>query len=150
MSIWKSANPTGAIADFMVVYRQAGPRRWRIMLLAIAATCSIFSLIAFEEYYIDPRPPEIIYINSWRADRSDTEIRASNRAHQRHKEALAKLQAEHDAKVKAMYKAVGRASGMDVDKIEREAQAAEAAEQAEKAKKLATPIATPTAPATAR
>ncbi len=139
MSFWKSANPSGAIADFLSVYRHAGPSRWRTMLLAIAATGTVFSLIMFEVYYIEPRPPEIIYINSWPADRNDAEIRASNLAHHRHKQALAKLQAEHDDKVKDIYKAVGRASGMDVDKIERDAKAAEIAEQAEKAKKFAKP-----------
>ena len=82
MSIWKNADPVGAIADFRTVWNQAGKNRWRIAALAAAATIGTFSLMYQEEHRILPRPPKVTYIASWRADRSDAEIIASNRANE--------------------------------------------------------------------
>lgn len=120
-------NPTDAVSDFKAVYAQAGPNRWRYMALAAAMTTLVFSLVVFEEHRILPRPPEITYINSWPADRSDAEIRASNIAHQRRKEAEQAEQARREEEVRGIYKTIGRLSGMDVDAIERRAKAEQAA-----------------------
>jgi len=120
-------NPTDAVSDFMAVWRMAGPNRWRFMLAALAMTGLVFSLVVTEEHRIEPRPPEITYINSWRLDRSDAEIRASNIAHQRRKEAEQAEQARREEEVRGIYKTIGRLSGMDVDAIERQAKAEQAA-----------------------
>jgi hypothetical protein len=127
MAKWRDINPTGAIADFLLVWREAGPRRWPVAAAAAATTLAMFSLIWRDEYRIPPRPPEIIYINSWRADRSDAEIRASNLVNQQRKDRLAIEQARRDEEVRHIYKTIGRLSGMDVDAIERQAKADEAA-----------------------
>ena len=127
-SYWRNISPVGAIGDFIAVFRQAGGNRLRFALLAIVCSATVFSLIVFEEARIEPRPPEIIYINSWRANRSDAEIRASNLVNQRKKEREAAEQAKRDEEVKHIYKVIGRASGMDVDAIEAKAKADEAAE----------------------
>lgn len=134
MSIWRNINPTGAIGDFIAVWRTAGTMRWRFMLLAIAVSGTLFSLVVREEERIEPRPPEINYITSWRADRSGAEIHASNIANQRRNMRLAAEQAQRDEKVRNIYKAIGRASGMDVDGIERKAKAEDAASSAAAAK----------------
>jgi hypothetical protein len=134
MAVWKNINPGGAVADFLAVWRSAGRMRWRFMLLAIAVSGTLFSLLVREEYRIEPRPPEIIYITSWRADRSEAEILASNAANQRRQKQLAAEQAQRDEEVKNIYKAIGRASGMDVDAIDRQAKAEQAASAAAAAK----------------
>ena len=130
MSIWRNVNPTGAIADFIAVWRSAGRMRWRFMLLALVVSGILFSGIVREEERIEPRPPQIDYITSWRADRSEAEILATNAANQRRQKQLAAEQAARDEKVKNIYKAIGRASGMDVDAIERQAKADAAASAA--------------------
>lgn len=127
-SYWRNINPTGAIGDFVTVFRQARGYRWRFALLAVVCTAMVFSLIVFEEARIEPRPPEIIYINSWRPGRSDAEIHASNLVNQQRKEREAAEQAVRDQQVKDIYKALGRVSGMDVDAIEAKAKADAAAE----------------------
>lgn len=130
MPNWKNINPTGAIADFIAVWRSAGRMRWRFALLAIVVSGTLFSLITREEERIEPRPPEVIYITSWRADRGEAEILASNAANQRRQKQLAAEQARRDELVKNIYKEIGRASGMDVDAIERQAKADDAASAA--------------------
>ena len=120
---WKDVSPTGALADFMAVYRQAGRMRWRIGALSLAVTYAIFSMVIYEEHRIEPRPPKIIYITSWHAGRTDAEIMASNIANERAKEAEAARLAHIDDEMKGIYKSLGRVSGMDVDKIEADAKA---------------------------
>ena len=149
-SFFKQVTPTGAISDLVFVFRQAGPHRWRTAGLAILSALAIFSLVAREEHRIAPRLPTITYINSWRADRSDAEIRAGNIAWQRAQAKLDAEQAARDEEVKGIYKAIGRASGMDVEAIDRKAKADKAAEQRALDAKLAAPAAAPSpAPADA-
>ncbi|HWU02803.1 MAG TPA: hypothetical protein VN222_08705 [Novosphingobium sp.] len=127
-SMWRDVSPTGAIGDFLAVYRSAGPNRWRYVLGALGATGLVFSLIVREEHRIDPREPKITYINSWRENRSDAEIRASNIANQRIKDQIAAEQKKSDEELRNIYKTIGRLSGMDVNAIERKAQADREAE----------------------
>ncbi len=132
-AFWNNVHPVGAIADLVEVYRQAGKMRWLFMGLAAATTIGVFSIMAGESWK-GPRPkPEITWINSWTGDRPDAEIVAENRANQKRKDKAAAEQAARDEKAKEMYRTLGRASGMDVDRIEREAKAAAAAEAAKAA-----------------
>jgi hypothetical protein len=128
MSYWKNVDPVGAIADFRTVFQQAGKNRWRIAVLAAAATTAIFSLMFQEEHRILPRAPKVIYITSWRADRSDAEIVASNAANQKYQDQVRAEQARRDEDVRQVYVKLGRMSGMDVDAIEAKAKAERAAE----------------------
>jgi len=127
---WQDVNPTGAIADFITVFKQAGENRWRIGLLAAIATTAIFSVMWQEGAKGPPKPPKISYITTLAPGRSDAEIMASNRENQKFQDRLAAEQAKREEEVRQMYKALGRASGMDVDAIERKAKADEAAEKA--------------------
>ncbi len=139
MSYWRNIHPVGAIADFRTVFEQAGGNRWWFAGLAALSTLGIFSVMN-QESWKKPRPKaEITYITSWRADRSDAEIIATNIANQKRKEARAADLAKREEAVRNIYKKIGRASGMDVDAIERKAQADRAAEAASKTE---VPIAT--------
>ena len=132
MSYWRNIHPVGAIADFRTVFEQAGRNRWWFAGLAALSTLGIFSVMN-QESWKKPRPKaEITYITSWRADRSDAEIIASNIANQKRKDARAADLAKREEAVRNIYKKIGRASGMDVDAIERKAQADRAAEAASK------------------
>nr|ALG05344.2 hypothetical protein 5H7_043 [uncultured bacterium 5H7] len=143
MSIWKNVDPVGAIADFRTVWEQAGKNRWRIAAVSAAATIGIFSLMFQEDYRILPRPPQVTYITSWHADRSDAEIVATNRANQQYQDRLRAEQAQRDQEVREIYKKIGRLSGMDVDAIEAKAKAEQAAEDAAKQPAAPAPVARP-------
>jgi hypothetical protein len=126
--MWRQVSPRGAVRDFIEVWRQAGRNRWRIAALSAATTIAIFSVIVQEEA-IGPIPhPHIDYITVWDPHRTDAQIIASNVANQKRKERLATEQARRDEEVREIYKEVGRASGMDVDAIEKQARADHEAE----------------------
>lgn len=125
---WKDVRPIGMIADFRTVWRQAGHNRWRIAALAAACTFGVFYLMSNQGGRAPHRPPEVTWITSWQAGRSDAEIEASNISNQKLKELLAAEQQVRDEQVKDIYRTIGRASGMDVERIEAEARAERAAE----------------------
>jgi hypothetical protein len=126
---WQHVRPTGMIADFREVWKQAGSNRWRIAALAAACTFGVFYLMTQQGGRAPHPPPEVTYITSWRADRSIEEIRASNQRNQQIKDVLAAEQAVRDEEVKSIYRTLGEVSGMDVKKIEAEAAAERKAEE---------------------
>ncbi len=132
-NFWRKASPRGAVADFRTVFREAGNNRWRFAAVSAAATISIFSVMIQEEQRGVPHPPKVTYISTLPPGRTDAEILAENKANQIVKERLAAEQAKRDEDVRNMYKALGRATGIDVDAIERKAQADRAAEARAKA-----------------
>ncbi len=96
--------------------------RIRFGVLAIAALMTLGLLYQFtrERVRIPPRPPEVTYITTFAAGRSDAEIVASNRANQLEQENLRAEQAAREEKAKDAYRALGRATGLDVDAMERD------------------------------
>lgn len=126
---WADVRPTGMIADFVTVWREAGRNRWRIAFVSAACTFAVFAMMWQQEGSAPQQPPDVTYITSWRADRTDEEILASNIANQKVKERLEAEQAQRDEQVRDVYKTLGRMSGMDVDRIVREADAEKAAKE---------------------
>ena len=133
MSFLRNINPVGALADLRSVYREAGPARWRYAALAALCTFGIFGIMANQNWVGERRLPEITYINSWPANRTEAETKAFIAANQKMKDAREKAQAQSDAEAQKLWMAVGRASGMDVDAIKRRAEADAAAEKAKAA-----------------
>lgn len=135
MSYWQKINPTGAIADFRAVFRDAGSKRWPVAIVAASITVGIFSIMAAESWK-KPRPlPEVTYINSWPLDRTDEETQAFITANQKMKDAQQARIDAYEAEGRELWATLGRASGMDVDKIKQQAEAERAAAKAaEKAK----------------
>ncbi|EJL31571.1 hypothetical protein [Novosphingobium sp. AP12] len=132
---WKDVSPTGMVAEFRMVWKEAGNNRWRIAALSAACTFGVFYLMSTQEGKAPHLPPKVTYISVLKAHRTDAEILAENVANQTNKEAWLREQARRDKDVRELYKTIGRVSGMDVDKIAREADAEDAArEKAERAK----------------
>ncbi len=144
-SFWRNVQPAGAAADFREVWRQAGVRRWPFVAAAMCATLGVFYVIAQESWKAPPARPKVVFVNSWTADRSDAEIAAEIAANQKLQDRLAAEQAVREAKVKEIYRTLGRVSGMDVAAIEARAKADAAAEKAARDKAIGVVRASPPA-----
>lgn len=131
MNFLRNVNPAGAIADFRTVFREAGGNRWRFAVLAAMVTTGIFSVMAGESWKKPRARPDIIYITSWRADRTEAETQAFIKENQRRKDEEARLFAEQQKIGQDMWKTLGKVSGMDVDKIAAKAEADRAKAEAE-------------------
>jgi hypothetical protein len=137
MKFLKWLNPVPGVKDFANEFTRPNPYRWRIAAVAAAATFAIFSVMWQEEMIGPPEKPEVIWISTFAPGRSDAEIIAENIANQKLKDQWAAEQARRDREVKEIYRTIGKASGMDVEKIEREAAAEQAAEAKVEAAKQA-------------
>lgn len=127
---WKDVSPTGMLADFKSVWKQAGHNRWRIAAVSAACTFGVF-YVMFQQEARGPQPPlEVTYISTLPAHRTEAEIIASNIENQKRKAEVDRILAQRDEEVRDIYKTIGRASGMDVDEIARQAEAERAAEAA--------------------
>lgn len=123
-------NPKPGIMDFWNEFRKPNPHRWPILMVSCIPLLVIFYWLSNETVYSEPEKPDVTYIESFAPDRTDEEIIASNIANQevidlREAEAERRAQRKRD-----LYKALGAAAGMDVDEIERRADAERAEEEA--------------------
>ena len=140
MRIPSRFNPTGGIADFWHEIRRPTPYRWPILGLSLLCSFALLFWVTKERVLVPPEPPKVSFISTFEAGRSDAEIMASNLENQKRKERRAAEQAKRDEEVKAAYRALGRATGLDVDAMER--RIAEE-KKAEAAAKSGAPVATP-------
>ena len=126
-------NPTGGILDFWREIRRPTPYRWPILGLSLLCSFALLFWVTKERVLVPPAPPKVSFISTFAEGRTDAEIVASNIENQKRKERRAAEQAKRDAEVKAAYRALGRATGLDVDAMERKIAADKAAEEAAKA-----------------
>ncbi|NCN85828.1 MAG: hypothetical protein GW808_09715 [Sphingomonadales bacterium] len=123
MGMLKDASVSGGFGDLIAVFRQSEPGE-RVLPAVLAIACTAFILLLF---YLDPKvntytyvPQEVIYVENWKTDRTDEEILQDRWEIQCLKD---KLELERREAMKSL----GRMSGMDVEQIEREAEAARVA-----------------------
>lgn len=124
-------NPAPGIADFWNQIRKPQPYRMLILALSIlpAAGMLYWGLTGTTVYGL-PERPKVTYITTLDPERSEAEIMAENEANQKIKDLRAKELARIAETKRNMYKALGRAAGMDVEAIESKAEAENAAKAA--------------------
>lgn len=134
-------NPTGGLVDFWQEIRKPTPYRWPILGLSLLCSFALLFWVTKERVLVPPEPPKVSFISTFAAGRSDAEIIASNLANQKVKERREAERAKLEEEVKDAYRKLGRATGVDVDAMERriaEEKKAEAAAAAARA-----PVAAP-------
>ena len=125
MSFFKDVSLRNAGTDLINFFRTTGTHSPWLFLAACVPTA-----IIIYTFYIDtlekakPPPPTVTYFESWPATRTIEESKAAIAEYQKRKD-------EMRAREKEAYKAFGRAVGMDVEKIEREAQLERAQKEAQ-------------------
>lgn len=130
MRLTSRFNPAGGIADFWTEIRRPTPYRWPALALSLLCSFVLLFWVTKERVILPPERPKVSLIKTFAANRTDAEIVASNIANQKRKDRLAAEQAKREEAVKDMYRTLGRASGMDVDAMERRIAEEKAAERA--------------------
>jgi hypothetical protein len=103
-----------------------------ILMVSLAIPLFAVYLLSQERHLIPPERPTIDYITSFAPDRSDAEIIASNLENQQRKEAEEARIAALQEEAKEAYRALGEATGVDVEAMEREIAEEKAREEAAK------------------
>jgi hypothetical protein len=125
---FRNVSPVRAIKDLWQILGAPSEFRLRSLALAMLVTGGIFSVMWQQGGRGLPRPPEVIYFESWRADRSDAEIMAGNIEATKKARAEAAEEQAHAEDVRKMYKAVGAATGLDTEAMDRQAKVEREAE----------------------
>ena len=120
-------NAVGGISDFWHEFRRPNPYRWPILGASLLCTGLLLFWVTQERVYLPPERPKVSLIATFPEGRTDAEIIASNIANQQVKDRREAERAARDAEVKGMYRELGRATGLDVDAMERDIAAKEAA-----------------------
>lgn len=123
-------NPKAGALDFWHEFRKPNPYRLPILAASCLPLVLIFGWLSTETHYKEPGRPSVTYITTFDPDRTDEEIMASNRENQEVKDLREAREEAIAERKRELYKALGRASGMDVEEIERRAEAERAAEEA--------------------
>jgi hypothetical protein len=130
MSIFRDASPKKAGSELIAVLTEKRSDRIPLLLAACLPPAAIFFLVNNDVNRHSKRPEkEVIYFESWPATRTREESLAANVERQKEKDAMM-------ARQRAAYKALGKAAGMDVERMEREALAKAAERKAAQAKAI--------------
>jgi hypothetical protein len=123
-------NPAPGLADFWNEIRRPHPYRWPILGLSVLPVAGMLYWGLNSTVYAEPERPKVTYITTLDAARTDAEIIAENRENQELKDLRKAAEERIATRKREMYKALGAAAGMDVEEIERKAEAERAAEEA--------------------
>ena len=124
-------DPRAGAADLWEYLREPRPYRWPILAVSIAIPLAGVAMLTQESHFRPPDAPKVSFISTFAEGRSDEEIRQSNLENQKRKDAReAELAELRQQKVDA-YKTLGRATGLDVDEMARQAAIENAREAAE-------------------
>ncbi|MDJ0642384.1 MAG: hypothetical protein QNJ15_06180 [Erythrobacter sp.] len=124
-------NPKPGIKDFWNEFRKPNPYRWPMLIASSLPFAVIFYWLSTETVYKTPDRPSITYITTFDPNRTDEEIVATNLENQEVKELREQAEEDLAQRKRDLYKALGAATGMDVDAIEARADAERAAREAE-------------------
>jgi hypothetical protein len=119
-SFWRDVSPRGAVTDLIDEWRQPTPHRWQILGVSIAATFALMMLFLPKEQRAPPETPTITWISTFAPGRTDQEIIESNIENQHRQDAIRAFREAQEERRREIYRALGRASGMDVDALEKE------------------------------
>ncbi len=133
-------NPAPGFADLWNELRRPRSYRWLFLAVSLVPAGVILGWALEQEYYAPPERPKITYISTLADGRSDAEIQAENRANQDIKDLRDAEEARIAGEKRRIYKALGAAAGMDVDEMERKANAERAAEEAAAKKRTDTAV----------
>ncbi|HEY8604798.1 hypothetical protein [Tsuneonella suprasediminis] len=119
----------GAVAVTMFVIARI---RLRWGILAIAALIAAIPMYQFAKFrVIGPGPKaDVTWITTFAPNRTDEEIMRSNIEAQKRADERAALEKQSEERKKDLYRALGRATGVDVDAIQKQIDAEEAQEKA--------------------
>lgn len=127
---FRSISPRRAVRDFLDVWRGENRHRWLVLGVAVSMTGSLLAMFLPEGGRAPETPPEITWVATFAESRTQADIIASNCANQQLKDELEAQLAEREELRREAYVALGRATFVDVDKLQAEAAAERRREEA--------------------
>jgi len=106
--------------DFIHEWRTPNPYRWQALGISVAATFAMMVVFIPDSQRVPPPKPEVTWITTFAPDRTDAEIIESNKANQLVQDKRRAELAAREEQRKEAFRALGRATFLDVEKLERQ------------------------------
>ena len=119
-----------ALTDLFDYWRQPTPYRWQILGFSVGLTFTLMVLFIPDTQRAEPRRPDVTFISTFAPGRADVEIAASNLENQKRQEELEAQRLAREEERKERARILGRATGIDVDKLEAQMKRRLAAQEA--------------------
>lgn len=107
MRLPRPASPRALWADVKAFASERRPHQWIALLLALAIPAVIIVTFAADNRDARDVPEQIIYVDSWRADRSIEETRENIRAHEERRKAFEEERQKSFQKIEAFNNRIG-------------------------------------------
>lgn len=88
MALPRPAKPKVLLADIRALFRERSPVQALAATAAVLIPATILTLFYLDAQTNIAPPPQVIYVESWPADRTDAEIKAAQADRQRVRETL--------------------------------------------------------------
>lgn len=111
MRMFGNWDVAGGASDFWAYIREPRPHRWPLLGVAAALAAVVFWGFSEKLIRYDPPRASIVYFESWKADRSDAEVRADWIAR-------AKETTRRNAERRRNYQELAKSLGIEYDSTE--------------------------------
>jgi hypothetical protein len=106
MGFFTRFNPLNALRDIRLYFHRRGPLELAFISAALIGTSVIIGLFILDTPPVPRREQEIVYVQQWRADRTDAEIIAQQQkdkpAEDAQRAAFEQAQLKHQAELKKL------------------------------------------------
>jgi hypothetical protein len=106
MGFFTRFNPIGPLRDLRLYFHRRGPIELAFLGAALIGTTVVFGMFVIDSPKIPKPEQEIVYVQQWRADRTDEEIVAQQKkdkpAEDAAREADRQAQLKHQAELKRL------------------------------------------------
>ena len=116
MNFFRRVSPIKASNDLWSYVRRRRPHQMVFLTLAGALTFGMFQLFMFDTRIVRPYTRDIVYVQQWRADRTDAQILAQQKIDLPKEKAAREAQARADAQRRLAFKHMEdqlKAGGLD-------------------------------------
>ena len=120
MGFFKDVSVKRALRELREQWDQPDGVRWRVLALSAAITFAIIYTAVPRSERAAPTPPEVTFIQNFAPGRSDEEIARENLINQCEQDRLAALTEQGIERRRELYRALGQATGLDTDEMERQ------------------------------
>ena len=119
MGFFRDISIRRALREFREQWDRPDGVRWRVLALSAAITFAIVYTAVPRSERAAPQPPDVTFIQNFAPGRSDEEIARENLINQCEQDRFAALQEQRVERRREMYRALGQATGLDTDEMER-------------------------------
>lgn len=116
MGFFRDISPIRAIGDLKAYWFDQQDHKWRFLAASAASTLAIFGAFFSESgFEVQWKRPEITWVTSLEAGRSDAEIAAENVANQAEQDKLEAERLAREEERKAQFRRLAEQLGMDTE-----------------------------------